>query len=255
MAAGVLLTALVMGGGAIAGLWAHDFDIFVARPFESPSAAHNLGTDALGRDLASRTARAGALTMLTASMSALGVATIGGLLGVTAGLRPGAIDRMLVALANAVASVPPIVALLGIGLALGPGYLTVSAAIVLTQWPATFRTLRVESRRLDQSTFVLAARAMGANPLHIIRSHILPNLRTLGATIIALQFAWAIRAEAVLAFLGFSPALEPSWGRMLANAASQLDRGVWWPALAAGLPLFLVVLSAQTLADYAKTRA
>jgi ABC-type dipeptide/oligopeptide/nickel transport system permease subunit len=254
LSVGTLCAFAVLAVGAIAGLWAADFRGFVGLPREAPSLDHLLGTDPLGRDLAARVARGAAISLFAGIASAVGVVGLGATLGMIAGLRRGPVDRSLVALANAVAAVPAIVGLLGIGLALGPGYWTIAVAIALTQWPGVFRSVRAETRRLDEATFVRAARAMGAGTWWIARRHLLPNLDHLIATTGAIYFAWAIKAEAVLGFLGLSPAGEPSWGRIIADGSSELAGGNWWPMLAAALPLFMVVLSSQLIADHLSER-
>jgi ABC-type dipeptide/oligopeptide/nickel transport system permease subunit len=83
----------------------------------------------------------------------------------------------------------------------------------------------------------------------LLRAHVLPNLTPLLSTSFALIFVWAVKAEAVLGYLGLSAVEWPSWGRIMADGGSELARGIWWPVVGAALPLALLVLSVQVLAD------
>jgi ABC-type dipeptide/oligopeptide/nickel transport system permease subunit len=78
---------------------------------------------------------------------------------------------------------------------------------------------------------------------------LLPQLRPVLITAVVLAFVYAVKVEAVLAYFGASAPDLPSWGRMLAESGSELARGVWWPTLAASVPLAVLVLCAQVLAD------
>ena len=94
-----------------------------------------------------------------------------------------------------------------------------------------------------------AAVAMGAGYWHRIRWHLLPRLRPLLITSLVLSFVYVVKIEAVLAFFGASSRTLPSWGRLLAESGSELARGIWWPIAAASVPLALLVLCAQIVAD------
>jgi peptide/nickel transport system permease protein len=153
------------------------------------------------------------------------------------------------ALADAVASIPAIIGLLALGLVLGGGFAIVPLTIALVQWPAIFRAVRAEARRLRDATFTRASEAMGASPWWILRHHIIPHLAPLLAASFATSFAWAVQAEAVLGFLGLSPSDWPSLGRLMGEGASELARGFVWPVAFAGGTLFVAVASAQVLAD------
>ena len=240
---------IVLALGAALGLWAVGFEEAVAREHLSPGPGAWLGTDALGRDLLARTIQGARVSLAVGGGAALGLVTIGGVLGAFAGLRGGWIDRLLAGLCDALAAIPPVVTLLGAALLLRPGLATAIAAIALTQWHGVFRSVRAEALRMRSADHDRAARAMGAGTWHRVRWHLLPRLRPLLVTSLVLCFVYAVKVEALLAYFGASAQTLPSWGRLLAETGSELARGIWWPTAAASVPLALLVLCAQVLAD------
>ena len=249
-AAALALAAFAMAGalGAV-GLAGAEHARIVAEPYAPPGSALWLGADALGRDLGARVLAGAQVSLFVGVAGALGTVGFGGLLGGLAGLRGGALERALVGLADAVAALPGVVALLGVALCVGPGLVGAAAAIILTQWTGVFRSVRAESRRLQSADFYRAAEAMGAGVGHQLRHHLAPHLRPLLLTSTALLFVHAIKVEAVIAFFGYSSQEAPSWGALLAECGGEVARGIWWPAVGASAPLAVVVLAAQVLAD------
>ncbi len=239
----------LLGLGAAVGLYAHNFEQAVGPEHLSPGPGAWLGTDALGRDLWARTIQGTRVSLTVGVGAALGLVAIGTLLGALAGLRGGWIDRALAGLVDAIAAVPPVVMLLGAALVLAPGMTTAILAIALTQWTGVFRSVRAEARRMRSADHDRAAVAMGADTWHRVRWHLLPRLRPLLITSLVVSFVYAVKVEAVLAYFGASAQHLPSWGRLLAESGSELARGIWWPIAAASVPLALLVLCAQLLAD------
>lgn len=245
----VVLGFALLALGAALGLYAGDHARAVGPEHLSPRPGVWLGTDALGRDLLARAIQGARVSLAVGGGAALGVVALGGLLGALAGLRGGWTDRLLAGLTDAVAAVPPVVVLLGAALLRSPGVITAIAAISLTQWTGVFRSVRAEALRLRAADHDRAAVAMGAGALHRLRWHLFPRLRPLLVTALVLSFVYAVKVEALLAYFGASAQELPSWGRLLAESGSELARGIWWPTAAASVPLALLVLCAQVLAD------
>jgi peptide/nickel transport system permease protein len=239
----------VLAFGAAAGLWAQAWEEPVGPSYMSPGTAAWLGTDALGYDLWAQMIQGARVSLVAGVGGAGGAVIVGGALGAWAGLRGGWTDRLLSGLTDAFAAVPAIVALLAAALALGPGTATVVLAIAATQWTGVFRAARAEGQRLRAADFYRAAQAMGAGTAHQIGWHVLPALRPVLLSSLVVLFAYAVKVEALLAYLGASAPDLPSWGKLLARSGSELARGIWWPTLAASLPLALLVLCAQVVAD------
>ncbi|MCB9703575.1 MAG: ABC transporter permease subunit [Myxococcales bacterium] len=240
--------ALVAAAAAL-GLVGADYHGFVAEPYAPPGPGLWLGADALGRDLGARVLQGTRVSLLVGVVASLLTLALGGLLGGLAGLRGGWVDRLVIALTDAVAAIPPLITLLGFCLVLGPGVSSVILAIALSQWTGICRSVRAEARRLRRADFVRAAEAMGAGWPHLLRVHLLPHLAPLLLTSAVLYFVHAIKVEALLAFFGQSSQELPSWGLLLAECGSELSRGIWWPLVGASAPLALLTLAAQVVAD------
>lgn len=231
--------------GVIAGGYAGA----VGPEYLAPGPGAWLGTDALGRDLLARAIQGSRVSLAVGVTAALGMVAIGALLGGIAGMRGRWTDRLLVGLADAFAAVPALVVLLAASLVISPGWTSAALAIACTQWTGVFRGVRAEALRLRSSDHDRASVAMGAGVWHRVRWHLGPQLRPVLRTGVVVAFVYAVKVEAVLAFFGASEPELPSWGRMLAESGSELARGIWWPTLAASVPLALLVLCAQVLAD------
>lgn len=249
---------VIFVGAALAakfGVIAGEYEAAVGAEYMRPGDGAWLGTDALGRDLLARAIQGTRVSLAVGVMAACGMVAIGAGLGGVAGMRGGWADRTLIGVADAFAAVPPLVALLAVVMVAAPGLTTAALAIACTQWTAVFRSVRAEALRLRASDHDRASVAMGAGVLHRVRWHLLPQLRPVLVTAVVLGFVYAVKVEAVLAFFGASAPELPSWGRMLADSGSELARGIWWPTLAASVPLALLVLCAQVLADRLGDRA
>lgn len=211
-----------------------------------PTAAHLLGTDALGRDVLSRVLVGGQRTLLQALTATGLAASVGVLTGALAVFSPSPVAAALRALTAAVLAVPPLVwslALLAL-MGSGPGPLIIALAVPLAA------PMSVVSRSaflaLRGRPFVLAARAVGSTQIRIVIFHILPNSLNTISRYCAVLFTYAVLSAAGLAFLGFSQPGEPEWGAMLAEARGTF-RASPWPALASGLAMTLLVWAALSL--------
>ncbi len=221
----------------------------------APSGRHWLGTDGLGRDVASRVLHGGRVS-LTVGLAATAVALLLGLpLGAVAGYAGGAVDAAVSRLVEAVLCIPVLLLALALLTASPPALrglpdtLLLASVIGLASWAPVARYLRGEFLRLRQSEMALLARASGAGPLRVIVRHLLPS--ALPPVIVAAAFgvAAAILLEAALSFLGLGVRPPtPSWGGMLTEARHHVDRA-WWLALFPGAALFLAVLGCNMLGE------
>jgi peptide/nickel transport system permease protein len=217
---------------------------------ESPSRAHWMGTDELGRDILSRTLYGARISLLVSVCVVCGCGLIGLTMGMLAGYAGGWWDRIInLLLVNAFLSFPGILLAIAFAAFLGPGIGKVILALVITGWAGYARLARAQVLKVKEMEFVLAARSLGASHLRIMVGHLLPNILQPILIQATIGMAGAILAESTLSFLGLGVlAPIPSWGAMLNDARGHLfdaPHMVVFPALA----VMTAVLSFNLLGD------
>ena len=217
---------------------------------ESPSRAHWMGTDELGRDILSRTLYGARISLLVSVCVVCGCGLIGLTMGMLAGYAGGWWDRVInLLLVNAFLSFPGILLAIAFAAFLGPGIGKVILALVITGWAGYARLARAQVLKVKEMEFVLAARSLGASHLRIMARHLLPNILQPILIQATIGMAGAILAESTLSFLGLGVlAPIPSWGAMLNDARGHLfdaPHMVVFPASA----VMTAVLSFNLLGD------
>jgi peptide/nickel transport system permease protein len=217
---------------------------------ESPSRAHWMGTDELGRDTFSRTLYGARISLLVAVSVVLGCGFTGLTIGLLAGFAGGWFDRIVnLLLINAFLSFPGILLAIAFAAFLGPGIGKVILALVITGWAGYARLARAQVLKVKELEFILAARSLGASNPRIVLRHVLPNMIQPVLIQATIGLAGAILAESTLSFLGLGVlAPVPSWGSMLNDARSHLfdaPHMVIFPALA----VMMAVLAFNLLGD------
>lgn len=214
-----------------------------------PSRAHWMGTDHLGRDVASRMIH-GARVSLRVGLIAVSIAlAIGMLLGSIAGFYGGVPDMIISRVIEVVMCFPVLFLILAVIAFLPPSIYNIMIVIGLTRWTAIARYTRGEFLRLKQRDFAYAAKAIGVRDRGIIVKHLLPN--SLAPVLVSATFgvANAILIEAALSFLGLG--VQPpmaTWGGIL--ALSQEYIGVaWWLATIPGIAIFVTVTAYNMLGE------
>ncbi len=208
-----------------------------------------MGTDNIGRDVLSRLAYGGQISLSVGLICTLFVALIGIVVGSVAGFFGGKVDTVLMRTVDLALSLPFLPMLLALSVVLGPGYWTIVIVLTAFGWPGTSRLVRGSVLSLRSLDFVEATRALGASNTRIITRHLLPN--SLAPIIVdaTLNVGAFIVAESAVSFLGFGIS-EPasSWGNILAgleDVARQAPLQLIWP----GLLIFLTVLSINFIGD------
>lgn len=217
--------------------------------YQPPSAKHIFGTDNLGRDVAARLVQGTRVAFQVGIVTSLIAIPIGVLLGCLAGYFGGKIDDFIVWLYSTFASIPSLLFILAIAMAVGKGLTGIFLGIGLTAWVPLCRLVRAEVMKHRERAYVMAARALGFSDARIIFRHILPNVTHIIIVNFTLRFPAAIGTEVIMSFLGIGVQGEPSWGVMINNARTRLWQGVWWEMTFATLAIFLLVLAFNLLGD------
>lgn len=233
---------------AIVGWSPNDVDK-TAPPLSPPDADHWLGTDASRRDVLARLVHGTRVTFVVGVSAAVVMLAVGLTLGVAAGYGSDLVDALVTRLTDAVLALPIFfVALAVMGVIAKPGLGIIVLAIGLSAWPPLARLVRIETRKLRTTEFVMAARAMGGSHLYVIARHIVPHLGRLLMVALAFGIASATLVEASLSFLGFGvPDTVASWGGLMRGAVQHLS--AWWLIVVPGAALTSLVLACNALGD------
>ncbi|HUH25551.1 MAG TPA: ABC transporter permease [Flavobacterium sp.] len=203
-----------------------------------------LGTDNQGRDYLSRLL-IGARVSLAIGFVAVFISLIIGItLGAVAGYYGGKIDAAILWLINVIWSIPTLLLVIAITLALGKGFWQVFIAVGLTMWVEVARVVRGQVMSVKQMQYVTAARALGFSDTRIIFKHIVPNILAPVIVISAANFASAILVESGLSFLGLGAQVPvPSWGGMIKEHYNYIILGKPYLALIPGIAMCLLVVA------------
>ncbi|WP_257883377.1 ABC transporter permease [Hymenobacter sp. DG01] len=211
-----------------------------------------LGTDKAGRDELSRLLLGTRVSLGIGLVAVLISVALGMLIGAVAGYVGGWVDSLLLGLMTVVWSIPGIMLVIAISLALdSKGVWTSFVAVGLTMWVDVARVVRGQMLSLREKTFVEAGRVLGLPQSRLIARHLLPNMIGPLIVLATSNFAAAILLEAGLSFLGLGvqpPA--PSWGLMVNEGFQLLGTAAgFWLTLLPGLAISLLVLSFNLLGN------
>jgi peptide/nickel transport system permease protein len=217
---------------------------------EPPSIGHPMGTDALGRDLATRILFGGRVSLSVGILAVALAITLGTFIGGIAGFYGGWLDGLLMRFVDMMFSFPRLFLLILIAvLAKGMSVPAIVLVLGALSWMTTSRLVRATFLSLKEREFVIAAHAIGARDRDVILRHLLPN--SLAPIIVSatLGVAGTIVAESTLSFLGLGiqPPV-PSWGNMLEDATQDMAIAPW-AAIFPGLAIFLAVVSINFIGD------
>lgn len=248
---GAGLLALLAGAALLAPLLApHDPNaVDSARRFAPPSSAFWLGTDHLGRDVASRLLFGGRLSLGATLVASLSVTGVGLVLGMLAGYLRGAVDTVVSRVVDVVLAFPMLLLALVVTGVLGPSLRNVVVAVVLAAWAGYARIVRGVTLSEREQPYIEAARAAGASEARVVVRHILPNIVAPIIVLTTIDMGTILLAVSALSFLGLGakpPVAE--WGAMLAEARAYL-RAAPQLMVFPGAAIFLSVLAFNLLGD------
>ncbi len=246
---GVLLALYAMAIGA-PWIAPHDPDrIFMMNRFAAPSLEHLLGTDETGRDVFSRLLFGARVSLMIGLLATLLSISVGTLFGAAAGYAGGVVDAILMRLVDGMLTIPTFFLALLVLAVFGPSLRNLIVVIGLTSWMLVARVVRSEVLRAKQEEFVTAARSIGASPLRILASHVLPQAIPSIIVAATLGVAYAIIVESSLSYLGLGVRPPTStWGNMLSGSQAYI-----WNrpdlALYPGLLILFSVLAYNMVGD------
>jgi peptide/nickel transport system permease protein len=214
-----------------------------------PNGTYLLGTDEFGRDILSRLLH-GAGISFQVGVIAVGLSgVVGVLLGLVAGYVGGWVDGIIGLVMDVLFAFPAILLAIAIMAMLGSSLTNVMLAIAIVNTPTFMRVVRGSVLSVRRTAYIEAAHALGAPTPRILALHVFPNITAPLIVHASLNFAFAVLAEASLAFLGLGnkpPA--PSWGSMVSTSYGFLQQAPW-AALFPGLAIGLTVLGFNLLGD------
>jgi peptide/nickel transport system permease protein len=201
-----------------------------------------LGSDGNGRDVLTRLAYGGRVSLTIAALSAISLFFIGGVIGVVSGYLGGAVDTVLMRIVDVLLSVPGLPLLILISSLYAPGPIGLAFVLAAVGWAGIARLFRGETLALRGRDYVDAARAMGASSPRIVVKHIVPNLVPLLVIYTSLSLPGLMLAETGLSFLGVGVQVPtPSWGNMLGDG-QQFFRTNFSLVLIPGLMIYITSL-------------
>lgn len=258
----LVILFIIVGSFVYTEKYANRLD--VVRRLEAPSVAHYFGTDSTGRDMFARIIYGGQISLFIGILSVAVALILGIAIGGVAGLLGGWVDSVLMRFTEAVLSIPSLFLLIILGKLFGDqiptlkllgrtfsgSVIVVIMVIGLTSWMYLARIVRANILSLREMDYVSAARALGAGNLRVLVGHLIPNTMMAIIVTATLGLAQAIISEAYVSFLGLG--VQPptaSWGNLMDQSISLIQRGVWWMWVFPSLFIVMTILFTNFIGD------
>lgn len=219
------------------------------RKLQAPSPEHILGTDDMGRDILSRIIAGTSISLGSALLIIAVSATVGMVIGLSAGFIGGWVDDLLMRLTDIFLAFPALILAMAIAATLGPSLQNALLAVASVWWPWYARLARGQVMAIRHREYVQAAQALGASSLNVIFRHILPNSLTPLIVQATLDVGNTILLTASLSFIGLgAQPPTPEWGAMVSVGRLYM-LSYWWVPTAPGFAILLSVLGFNLLGD------
>jgi peptide/nickel transport system permease protein len=207
-----------------------------------------LGSDSLGRDVASGIAHGARISLMVGAVSTAAALCIGVTLGALAGYAGGLVDDAVMRFTEFFQTIPSFVFAILLVAIFTPTIGSVVFAIAVVSWPPVARVVRAEFLSLRSREFVQAAEVLGKSPIAIALTDILPNALSPIVVLSSLMVASAILLESALSFLGLGDPNLMTWGFLIGSGRSVI-RIAWWMSVFPGIAIFLTVLSLNLVGE------
>jgi ABC-type dipeptide/oligopeptide/nickel transport system permease subunit len=229
--------------------WSNPLDVDPTAAFNPPGRGFLMGTDNIGRDVWSRFAFGGRISLQVGLIAMAISSTVGTLVGIIAGYYGGWTDSLLSWATEVLMAFPGILLALAVIAVLGPGLVNVMIAVGIGSIPSFVRLARGSVLSVKETDYVLSSRSLGNSNWGIMRMHVLPNIMRPILVLVTLGIGGAILEGAALSFLGLgAQPPTPEWGLMLSQSRGFL-RQAWWMSIFPGLGIFLTILAINLLGD------
>ena len=224
----------------------------------TPDAKHLLGTTVGGLDVLSRVIWGSRTALYTILVSVVASLFLGTFLGLISGYFGGWLDRILVAIADAIYSFPSLLLAIVMAIMLNTtggsifgGIMSAGISITVVFVPQYLRVVRSEVMKIKNEAYIDSAKAIGASKTRILFRHVLKNSTRTLPVIITMNAAEAILTLAGLGFLGLGiePSAAAEWGYDLNRSISDVTAGIWWTALFPGFAIVIVVIGITLLGE------
>ena len=246
----VLLVAVIAIALLAPVIFEHGPWQMVQRPFLAPFAVDGLplGTDTLGRDVASQLAHGARVSLLVGLVSTLVALLIGVPLGALAGFYGGYVDEGAMRFTEFFQTIPNFALAIVLVAIFEPSLASITLAIAIVSWPPVARLVRAEVMSVRKREFVDAATLAGLSKHRILVRQVLPNTVSPIIVMASLMVATAILLESSLSFLGLGDPNAMSWGYMI-GAARTVIRSSWWLSFFPGIAIIITVLALNLIGE------
>jgi len=247
---GLIILSVVIFVAAIANI-IYPGDPFLYSKFPLSAPGENgflLGSDSIGRDVASGIAHGAKTSLLIGLIATLAAVFIGVIFGAFAGYYGGIVDDILMRVTEVFQTIPSFIFAILLVAIMKPSIESVVIAITVVSWPAVARLVRGEFLALKNREFVQACHTLGMSDLRIMLAEILPNCLSPIIVIGSLMVATAILIESGLAFLGLGDPNVMSWGFIISDGRSML-RVAWWICTFPGIAILITVLAINLVGE------
>jgi peptide/nickel transport system permease protein len=239
--------------------WIAPFDpnaVDLANVSAGSSAAHLLGTDAVGRDLLSRLIYGGRTTLLVPLLVTIGAGIAGTVLAMTSAWAGGPTDYVVARGFDIMFAFPGLLLAILLTAVMGPGLLTMTVALVIAYTPYVGRIIRSETVRQRNLPYISAVSLQGSSSVGIWVRHLLPNIAPLVWAQLTLTYAYSLLDAAALSFLGLGiQPPTPDWGVMVSEGEPGLTGGHPQESLYAGALIVIVVVAVSVIGNRLADRA